>query len=405
MRQMKDSGIWWIGSIPLDWNIVKAKKCISISNGSDPHTEGNVPVWGSGEKQFKTCGEFKEPPAVLIGRKGTINKPRYIESRYWNVDTAFDVKPLRNTDLRFYYYLAISFDYDYYTSQTTLPSMTQTAYDNMHLPFPSLEEQYRISAYLDRQCGLIDNVIEKTKASIEEYKKLRQAVITQAVTKGVRGDRLMKDSGIEWIGEIPEEWIVCKIHNYCRLKTGSTPSTSNTEWFDGSIQWFTPGDFSDNYYLIESQRKLSQKAIDDEVCSLVDKDTVLLVGIGATAGKVGISNTPCYFNQQITAILSEKNVILSKYLLYWIVANTKFIRETANYTTLPILNNQTINNYLLLLPNNIEEQKEIAAYLDKKCTEIGTLITKKETFLTELESYKKSMIYEYVTGKKEVPQA
>ena len=205
---MKDSGIDWIGEIPEEWKIIKTKYLLQINNGTDPKQEGDIPVYGSGDRVFKTCGEFKEPPAVLLGRKGTIENAKYVNTRYWNVDTAFDAKPINDfLNLKFYYYCANSFDYKYYVSQTTLPSMTQSNYENMFIPLLNNSEQCFIVLYLDRQCTHIDNIIEKTKTSIEEYKKLKQAVITQAVTKGIRGNREMKDSGIDWIGEIPKSFL------------------------------------------------------------------------------------------------------------------------------------------------------------------------------------------------------
>lgn len=129
-RPMKDSGIEWIGDIPAEWDYTKAKNCVDIQNGSDPKTEGSIPVYGSGASSFKTCGEYKEGPSVLIGRKGaTLHIPHYISTKFWNVDTAFNVYAKPNFDLKFYFYCACSFDYRFYISQTTLPSMTQTAYD------------------------------------------------------------------------------------------------------------------------------------------------------------------------------------------------------------------------------------------------------------------------------------
>lgn len=143
--KMKDSGIEWIGEIPEGWKVAKAKYCIEIQNGSDPHLEGNIPVYGSGAKSFKTCGEYKNGPTVLIGRKGaTLHIPHYIVGKFWNVDTAFNVYTKPHYLLKYYYYCAVSFDYKSYISQTTLPSMTQTNYENMVLPMPSMLEQQQI---------------------------------------------------------------------------------------------------------------------------------------------------------------------------------------------------------------------------------------------------------------------
>lgn len=147
-RPMKDSGVSWIGEIPSDWKMKKAKYCTIIGNGSDPQTEGEIPVYGSGAGSFKTCGKYKEGPCVLIGRKGaTLHIPHYIEGKYWNVDTAFDVKTQQGYNLRYYYYAACCFDYKLYISQTTLPGMTQTNYENMFLPCPDPSEQQGIVDY------------------------------------------------------------------------------------------------------------------------------------------------------------------------------------------------------------------------------------------------------------------
>mgnify|MGYP004642024199 FL=1 len=173
--KMKDSGVDWIGEIPEGWKYAKAKYCIEIQNGSDPHLEGNIPVYGSGAKSFKTCGEYKNGPTVLIGRKGaTLHIPHYIVGKFWNVDTAFNVYTKPHYLLKYYYYCAVSFDYKSYISQTTLPSMTQTNYENMVLPMPSLLEQQQIVSFLDSKCSEIDTLLQNYEdqiSTLEEYKK------------------------------------------------------------------------------------------------------------------------------------------------------------------------------------------------------------------------------------------
>ena len=202
--EMKDSGVFWIGDIPAHWNVSKAKYHVVITNGSDPETEGDIPVYGSGAGSFKTCGEYKEGPAVLIGRKGaTLHIPHFIEGRYWNADTAFDVKARKGYNLRYFYYSACCFDYKYYISQTTLPSMTQSNYANMKIPAPPIQEQNNIAAFLDAKCGGIDAIIDEAKNSVEEYKRWKASVVYQAVTKGLDPDAPMKDSGVSCIGTIP----------------------------------------------------------------------------------------------------------------------------------------------------------------------------------------------------------
>ena len=182
----KDSGVEWIGKIPSGWEVKKAKYFIKISNGSDPKTEeGDTPVYGSGAESFKTCVEFKEGPTVLIGRKGaTLHIPHYIEGNYWNVDTAFDVKTYSEEILllKFYYYCATAFDYRFYLTSTTLPSMTQTNYGNMYLPVPNTLVQKKIVEFLDNKYNAIDTAIEQKQKLIEKLTEYKKSLIYECVT-------------------------------------------------------------------------------------------------------------------------------------------------------------------------------------------------------------------------------
>lgn len=180
---LRHSGIDWLGNIPQHWKILKMKHCIEISNGSDPKTEGPIPVYGSGATSFKTCGEYKDGPTVLIGRKGaTLHIPHWIEGKYWNVDTAFDTKVKDNYQLRYFYYIACSFDYEQYKSQTTLPSMTQSSYENAYIPVPPISEQQQIADSLDQTTEKIDVLIDALTKQLDELAEYKKAVISEAVT-------------------------------------------------------------------------------------------------------------------------------------------------------------------------------------------------------------------------------
>lgn len=180
----KNSHIPWIGSIPSTWKLIKVKRVVRIENGSDPQTEGDIPVYGSGTGSFKTCGEFKEGPTVLLGRKGaTLHIPHYIEGKYWNVDTAFNVVVINEAiNLKYFYYTAICFDYPAYRSQTTLPSMTQSNYYNMLIPYPSIDEQERIVCYLDKVISEIDELINEKKILIDDLEMYKRSLIYEVVT-------------------------------------------------------------------------------------------------------------------------------------------------------------------------------------------------------------------------------
>ena len=163
---------------------IAVKYLVQINNGSDPTTEGDTPVYGSGAESFKTCGEFKIGPTVLLGRKGaTLHIPHYVAGKYWNVDTAFDVKPLtKELDLRFFYYCATCFDYRRFISQTTLPSMTKSDYGRMKIPRLSLPEQQKIVAYLDAAGAKTDKAIAAVTRQIGLLKEYRTRLISDAVT-------------------------------------------------------------------------------------------------------------------------------------------------------------------------------------------------------------------------------
>lgn len=207
--------------------------------------------------------------------------------------------------------------------------------------------------------------------------------------------RRMKDSGIEWIGEIPEDWEVSTVGRYCSLKTGTTPPTSQERYFDGDVSWFTPSDFNGDYLLIESNRKLSRLAIDEGMISLFPKQSILLIAIGATVGKIGYIDKEGYSNQQITAIIPKN--INYKFLLYYMIISSRYIKDNALYTTLPIINNAYLKGIPLLIPPSFEKQKSMADFLDKKVSEIDNIISKTKEAIEEYKKYKQSLITEVVT--------
>ena len=416
MREMKDSGVAWIGAIPTTWHTQKMKYISNFIQNKYSSDYGLLPYIGL-ENIASWSGSFIstnsqydreqslicEPEDILFGKLRPYLAKVYMNDRLCCCSNEFAVIRVNGQNKRYMWYQLLShgfiFEIDRSTYGTKMPRANAEFIRNVFVALPSEIEQQKIANYLDKTCAEIDAVLEKTRASIEEYKKLKQAVITQAVTKGVRGDRPMKDSGIEWIGNIPAEWEIKRVKNICSLKTGSTPSTGNAEWFNGDLLWFTPGDFNEKFVLLSSNRTLSRTAEKDGVATMIPANSVLVVCIGGSAGKVGYTNYGCSCNQQITALC--KSNIMPKLLMYDVNAGMPFLRNTTMFTTLPILNNQAIGGLVLPIPRE-EEQLSIIEYLDEKCAGIDALIAKKQQYLTEIENYKKSLIYEYVTGKKEV---
>ena len=277
-------------------------------------------------------------------------------------------------------------------------------FKNQPLLLPSEKEQNKISAYLDSKCSHIDIMLSKIRSSIEEYKKLKQAVITQAVTKGVRGEREMKDSGVEWIGEIPKEWVIQKIKSISsRINVGVVIRPS--EYFDenGTVPFLRGINVkeylisSDNMvYINESSNRILSK-------SQVHTDDILIV----RDGSIGTSCVvPAEFDgaNVVSMVIATPSISCdSRFICYSLnsdVGKTQFtltkIGSALTHTSV-----SAVSDIIVAVPS-CAEQKEIADYLDAKCVEIDGLIAKKEQLVKELESYKKSLIYEVVTGKREV---
>lgn len=207
--------------------------------------------------------------------------------------------------------------------------------------------------------------------------------------------RKMKDSGVPWIGEIPRNWTTARIKNFSTLVTGKTPPTTVSSFFDGDVTWFTPGDFGTNLRISESERTLTDLAIDMNSAVKIPKNTVLVIGIGGTAGKVALATVSCSCNQQITAITKLRGFFYG-FLLYSLFAASEYLKQSAMYTTLPIINNQTLGEFSLPFPEVIDQQR-IAEFLDAKTAEVDSLQSQLERQIEVLETYKRSVITETVT--------
>ena len=435
MRQMKDSGIEWIGEIPENWNVERNKQLFYEVNdrceNGDEHTLLSVSEYfGIAPKSEKISdGEFETRAETLDGYKLCeiddivmnimLAWKRATGRSDYNgiVSPAYCVyRKKADIDTHYYHYLfrtdIVANLFKQY-STGIIDSRLRLYPDKflaLQMIVPPLPEQQAISAYLDRQCSHIDSVIEKTKASVEEYKKLRQAVITQAVTKGVRGERPMKYSGIEWIGEIPEEWEIAKIKvGVTKVGSGKTPSGGAETYATEGVLLLRSQNIYDSGLNLDSPTYIAAQVDEEMKNTRVQPNDVLLNITGGSIGRCCIfppELKSANVNQHVSIIRVIDSIFTPEYMhYYW---NSDIGKKSiALYQTggnREGMSADAIKNSPIMIMS-LDEQKEIAAYLDTKCIEIDSLISKKEQFLTELESYKKSMIYEYVTGKKEVPQS
>ena len=236
---------------------------------------------------------------------------------------------------------------------------------------------------------------------MQKYKK---SLILETVTKGLNKNVPMQSSGIDWIGDIPAHWDIKRIKDVSKMQTGTTPPNNEGVNIDGDgVNWFTPGDFIDgSIELSNSEKFVNDETIQRESIKVYPKHSILFVGI-ASIGKLGYFEKACYSNQQITAIKSN-NIESSKYIAYSLLASMDYTKSNALYTTVPIINNAYLGVIKIPFPE-VKEQKEIVVFLDKKCSQIDVIVQDKQEQLEKIKQHKKSLIYEYVTGKKRVKEA
>lgn len=398
MREMKDSHVVWMGKIPACWKVIPVKYVVNIGNGSDPKKEGLTPVYGSGNASFKTCGEHKEGPAVLLGRKGTVNIPQYIEGKYWNVDTAFDAKPVDDYNLKLFYYSAICFDYDNYSTQTALPSMTQSTYNNFRVPLPSSDEQNRIVNYLDSKCSEIDAISADIQKEIEILEQYKRSVITEAVTKGLDQDAEMKDSGVAWCPQIPSNWQYTNPKGLFGLRTDR--AFRNDRQLTASQEY---GIVYQDEYMEKTGNKVVTVTKDFSILKHVEPDD-FVISMRSFQGGLEYSDKRGCISSAYVMLIPNKEFVYAPFYR-WFFKSSKYINALQSTSNL-VRDGQAMRyaNFvkvpLFIVP--IEEQKAIASYLDEKIEKFNSILAEKKKQLEILSNYKKSLIYEYVTGKKEV---
>ena len=424
MREMKDSGIEWIGQIPTNWDVVphkrvmhKVKEICEQYNGEDiiSLTMNGVikrDLTAGGKMPTSFDGyQYVKPNDLLLCLFDIDVTPRCVGvvKDYGVTSPAYSRFVIHDGYYNAYYdYLLRAIDDDkvfVHLSKNLRSSLTENDFGAIKTCVPPLAEQERIAAFLDAECAEIDAVLEKTRASIEEYKKLKQAVITQAVTKGIRGDRPMKDSGIEWIGEIPAEWEIRKIFRAIN-KVGDIDHYMPDSVDDG-IPYLMTGDLQEKLSDVNLKRCKKVSFQDYEMLSSkikVSRGDVIFARY-ATIGTVCFVDTEDNILVSYACLIIKPNSsLLNGEFLFYYLKSTAFLEEIKQYikaNTQANVGLDSVSKAKIALPS-VREQQKIAEYLRDKCKKIDALIAKKQQYLTEIENYKKSLIYEYVTGKKEV---
>ncbi len=399
MREMKESGVVGIGAIPNEWEIRRFKTFAKLCNGREIiNDEGHVPVYGSGGIFKWTDRPLFNGVSLLMGRKGTIDNPMLVQGEFWTVDTMFYTSAIWDILPKYLWYSCVgTINYGFYKSGSVLPSMTQLEINAMFFPYPSQNEQKRIVNFLDHKCAQVDALIANVQSQIEKLKAYKQSLITEVVTKGLDPSVPMNDSGVAWIGEIPEHWEIAKLRTRTHMLT---PMRDKPEDLSGPIPWVRIEDYCGKY--ITSSKKhlgVTLDTVQEMNLKIYPVGTVLCTS-SCDLGKCAIVGTELVSNQRFIGIIPTSQ-LSSDFLYYLMLSNTERLNTLSTGSIQANLSRVAFEQLQVQFPP-MEEQVEIAKHLDKKCELTDRFIALKQTKIDKLNEYKRSLIYEYVTGKKEV---
>ena len=428
MRKMKDSGIEWIGEIPAEWEVSKLKYLGRYVNGypfkpDDWGDEGKPIIriqdlTGSNDSPNYYDGDIDAKYHIKNGDI-LVSWAATLDAFIWNKGDGllnqhiFKAIPQEEKITSYFFFWMIKEAMQNMNNDNKhgifMQHVTLDVFNNFSVPLPPLSEQKRIATYLFQKISEADIMLDDTLSSITGYKKLKQAVITQAVTKGVRGEREMKDSGVEWIGEIPVEWRKTQLRHCATIKSGITLGKSYSK--DTVLierPYLRVANVQGGYVDLNDLATIEVTPDEDLKYRLHSGD--VLMTEGGDRDKLGRGCVwhgeiePCLHQNHVFAVQTNETILLPEFLEYLTASDVgrSYFDVTAIKTTnLACTSSSKVLAFTIPLPP-IEEQIEIVSFIKKRSLELNKLIMKKELLVQELESYKKSLIYEVVTGKREV---
>ncbi len=409
----KNSGVEWLGEIPEHWEVKRFKHITNIQKGKLPKkivsiNELNLPPYmsmeylrGGEENQWvydKDAKIIDENKALLLWDGS--NAGEFIKSRKGVISSTVAEIEFKNIEENFawFYSKFLEIELRKKTIGMGIPHVNGAELKNFSVVIPPFQEQTAIANFLDEKTTKIDQAIAIKQQQIALLQERRQILIHKAVTRGLNENVKLKDSGVEWIGEIPEHWEVKKMTNVCKIDTGATPDRSNSSYWQGNIPWIKTGEV--NYELITSAEEfITIKGLKNSSTRLAPIGTLLMAmyGQGVTRGRVSILGIEATYNQACCAMLFNKN-IHNKYAYYFFIMAYSYIRDGGNETSQMNISAGYISNLKILQPPIIEQQI-IIEFIETASTKIFNAISLKEQEIEKLKEYKMSLIDGVVTGK------
>ena len=430
-EEYKDSGMSWIGQVPTQWKRSRLKFLFSHSNAG---------VWGEEEKGdendiacFRVAdfdyqkgylgfdkltmrnitakeleGRLLSQGSLLIEKSGGGDATpvgRVVRFNYEDKATCSNfvhfvtVDESHNSDFLYYYFYAMYANKEnllYFNQTTGIQNLKVGEYLGQSIFIPTYEEQQAIASYLDKKCGKINGAIDVQKKKIDLLNELKQTIITNAVTKGLNPDAPMKDSGVEWIGEIPEHWDMIKIKFNFKIYAGATPKTDVKDYWDGDIIWITPADYKTiDKFISCGQRCITKEGYNTCNTQLVPKGT-LIFSKRAPIGTVAIADTELCTNQGCLSCVPQK--CSSLYYYYATSVYTEIFDLLGSGATFKEISASDFANVKLPSPD-YDEQLAIVSSIEKEVLKIDAQISKANRRIELLNELKQSIITEAVTGK------
>lgn len=405
----KDSGVEWLGEVPGNWVVGTFKNMGWIRNGKDykevESPDGEYPVIGSGG-QFSTADQYLyEGESVLLGRKGTIDKPLYINGRFWTVDTMFYTEVFKEASAKFLYYNALTIPFGFYSTSTALPSMTQGDLLNHPAAIPSKAEQIQIARFLDHETARIDALIEEQQRLIELLKEKRQALISHTVTKGLDPAVPMKDSRVKWLGEVPAHWAVASTSYRYEIQLGRMLNEQRAQGENLKpylrvldVQWNS---------INTSDLPLMDFPPDAQLMYRLKNGDLLVNEGGSYVGRSAIWRgdlEECYYQKALHRLRArDAKSDTAEFFLYVMEMATQrgvFIAG-GNQTTIDHLTAEQLRQYRFAFPP-LKEQLQIAEFISTEASKISNTTSEAENLIVFLQERRSALISAAVTGKIDV---
>lgn len=435
MTRMKESGIDWIGQIPQEWEVSKLEHYVDIFGriGFRGYTTNDIVNEGEGVISFSpsniidysvidknntyiSWSKYNESPEIQIkigdvlyvktgssyGKTGIVNK---LSNKATINPQLVVLKPKKYTDSRLINYFLNSSvgkeQSELIVGGSTIPTITQESIKKMIFPKMSFEEQQKIADFLDKKTAQLDKIKALLEEQIQKLKDYRASLIYETVTKGLDKTVPMKDSGIDWIGQVPQGWGVGKVKYFSQISAGATPDRNNSLFWNGNINWMSSGEVNQGIVKHTSET-ITDLALKRTSTKLLPNGTVMLAlnGQGKTKGTAAVLAIESASNQSLASFLVDNQILNNMYLYYFFVANYYNIRGLKGEDR-DGLNLQLVSNIDIPL-FEIEEQQKIVDFLNKKTVQIDQLIQIKNQQIKNINKQRQTLIYDYVTGKSRV---